>query len=393
MPESDPLASTDIDYWIDIAKRAEAGGFDALFLGDVLALQQGADRHLSDAMDPIVILSALAAKTKRIGLIGTASTSFDHPYHLARRFASLDHISGGRAGWNIVTSSNALEAQNFGLDTMPEHDQRYARAADVVDAALALWDSWDADARIADKQSGRYLDPAKVRVVDHRGPFIRTRGPLNVPRSPKGRPLLAQAGASEAGRDFAARYADLVFTVQASLPEAQAFYADMKARAVRHGRSPDSILIYPGIVPIAAATRDEAEARLAQMSTFMVIEHLLAKLSEFLGVDLSSANLDEPLASSVDIGTPNQSSQSRFAVLVGIARRDGLTLRQLLTRLASGRGHLLAIGSGTEIAATMKEWFEAGAADGFNVMAPVMPHDLQSFIDLVLPHLGISPAA
>jgi FMN-dependent oxidoreductase (nitrilotriacetate monooxygenase family) len=254
MPESDPLASTDIDYWIDIAKRAEAGGFDALFLGDVLALQQGADRHLSDAMDPIVILSALAAKTKRIGLIGTASTSFDHPYHLARRFASLDHISGGRAGWNIVTSSNALEAQNFGLDTMPEHDQRYARAADVVDAALALWDSWDADARIADKQSGRYLDPAKVRVVDHRGPFIRTRGPLNVPRSPKGRPLLAQAGASEAGRDFAARYADLVFTVQASLPEAQAFYADMKARAVRHGRSPDSILIYPGIVPIAAAT-------------------------------------------------------------------------------------------------------------------------------------------
>jgi FMN-dependent oxidoreductase (nitrilotriacetate monooxygenase family) len=344
-------------------------------------------------MDPIVILSALAAKTKRIGLIGTASTSFDHPYHLARRFASLDHISGGRAGWNIVTSSNALEAQNFGLDTMPEHDQRYARAADVVDAALALWDSWDADARIADKQSGRYLDPAKVRVVDHRGPFIRTRGPLNVPRSPKGRPLLAQAGASEAGRDFAARYADLVFTVQASLPEAQAFYADMKARAVRHGRSPDSILIYPGIVPIAAATRDEAEARLAQMSTFMVIEHLLAKLSEFLGVDLSSANLDEPLASSVDIGTPNQSSQSRFAVLVGIARRDGLTLRQLLTRLASGRGHLLAIGSGSEIAATMKEWFEAGAADGFNVMAPVMPHDLQSFIDLVLPHLGISPAA
>jgi FMN-dependent oxidoreductase (nitrilotriacetate monooxygenase family) len=185
MPESDPLASTDLDYWIDIAHRAEAGGFDALFLGDVLALQQSADRHLSDAMDPIVILSALAAVTKRIGLIGTASTSFDHPYHLARRFASLDHISRGRAGWNIVTSSNALEAQNFGLDAMPEHGQRYARAADVVEAALALWGSWDSDARLADKETGRYLDPAKVRAVDHHGTFVRTRGPLNVPRPPK----------------------------------------------------------------------------------------------------------------------------------------------------------------------------------------------------------------
>ncbi len=390
MPESDPLASTDIDYWIDIAKRAEAGGFDALFLGDVLALQQGADRHLSDAMDPIVILSALAAVTKRIGLIGTASTSFDHPYHLARRFASLDHISGGRAGWNVVTSSNALEAQNFGFETMPEHDQRYARAADVVEAALALWDSWDGDARIVDKQSGRYLDPAKVRVVDHRGPFVSTRGPLNVPRSPKGRPLLAQAGASEAGRDFAARYADLVFTVQSSLPEAKEFYTDMKARAARLGRSPESVRIYPGIVPIAAATQDEAKARLAQMNSFMVTEHVRAKLSEFLGADLSNADLEGPLPAGVGTGTLNQSSQSRVAVLVGIARRDQLTLRQLLMRLASGRGHLLAVDTGPAIAATMQEWFEAGAADGFNVMAPIMPHDLQNFIEFVMPHLALS---
>ena len=387
MPESNPLASTDLDYWIDIAQRAEAGGFDALFLGDVLALQQSADRHLSDAMDPIVILSALAAVTKRIGLIGTASTSFDHPYHLARRFASLDHISKGRAGWNIVTSSNALEAQNFGWDVMPEHDQRYARAADVTEAALALWGSWDGDARIADKEAGRYLDQTKVRTVDYEGPFVRTRGPLNVPRSPKGRPLLAQAGSSEAGRNFAARYADLVFTVQSSLPEAQEFYADMKARALRLGRSPESLRIFPGIVPIAAATHEEAEARLTQMNSFMVIEHVLAKLSEFLGTDLSGADLDAHLPNHVGMGAPNQSSQSRVAVIVGIARRDQLTLRQLLMRLASGRGHLLAVGTGPAIAATMREWFEAGAADGFNVMAPVMPHDLQSFIEFVMPHL------
>jgi len=388
MPESNPFASTDLNYWIDIARRAEDGGFDALFLGDVLALQQSADRHLSDAMDPLVILSALAAVTDRIGLIGTASTSFDHPFHLARRFASLDHITRGRAGWNIVTSSNPLEAHNFGLDAMPDHAERYARAADVTQAAIALWDTWRADARIADKQSGRYLDPAKVQPIDHDGPFVRTRGPLNVPRSPQGRPILAQAGASEAGRDFAARYADIVFTVQSDLTDAQAFYRDMKARAVRHGRSPEGVLIYPGIVPIAAATSQEAEDRLTQMNSFMVIEHVLAKLSEFLGADLSEANLDAPLPETIGTNPEqNQSSQSRIAVLVNIARRDDLTLRQLLMRLASGRGHLLAVGTGADIAGTMQFWFENGAADGFNVMAPVMPADLQSFIDLVIPTL------
>lgn len=388
MPESNAFASTDIDYWIDIAHRAEKGGFDALFLGDVLALQQSADRHLSDAMDPLIILSALASVTSRIGLIATASSSFDHPFHLARRFASLDHITKGRAGWNIVTSSNTLEANNFGLDDMPDHAERYARATDVTEAAIALWNSWEADARIADKQSGRYFDPAKVQPVNHDGHFVRSRGPLNVPPSPQGRPILAQAGASEAGRDFAARYADMVFTVQSDLADAQAFYRDMKARAVQHGRAPESLLIYPGIVPIAAPTRQQAEDRLGQMNGFMVIEHVLAKLSEFLGADLAQADLDAPLPITIaDDASKNQSSQSRVAVLVNIARRDNLTLRQLLMRLASGRGHLLAVGTGDDIAATMQLWFDNGAADGFNVMAPVMPADLQSFVDLVVPAL------
>lgn len=388
MPESDPLASTDPDYWIDIARRAEAGGFDALFLGDVLALQQGAERHLSDAMDPFVILSLLAGVTKRIGLIGTASTSFDHPFHLARRFASLDHVSGGRAGWNIVTSSNALEARNFGLDAMPEHDARYRRAADVTEAVIALWESWAPDARIADKTAGRYLDAQKVHAIAHRGPFVSSAGPLNVPRPPQGRPVLAQAGASEAGRDFAARYADIVFTVQATLEEARGFYADMKRRATTLGRDPEKLLIFPGIVPVAATTREAAEVRLAEMNGFAVFEHVLAKLGAFFGADLGGLPLDAPLPDDIGLAETNQSSQSRVAVLVGIARRDGLTLRQLLMRLASGRGHLLAVGTGEEIAETMHAWFEGGAADGFNVMAPVMPADLQSFIDLVMPHLA-----
>jgi FMN-dependent oxidoreductase (nitrilotriacetate monooxygenase family) len=393
MPESNPLASTDLAYWIDIARRAEAGGFDALFLGDVLALQQGHDRHLSDAMDPLVILSALAAVTEKIGLIGTASTSFDHPFHLARRFASLDHISKGRAGWNIVTSSNDREAHNFGLEAMPEHDERYRRAVDVTQAAIGLWDTWDADARVADKTQGRYLDPGKVRRLDHNGPHVRSAGPLNVPRSPQGRPILAQAGASEAGRDFAARYADIVFTVQAALPEAKVFYKDMKRRAAAHGRDPSKLLIFPGIVPIAAQSKAAAELRLAEMNSFAVLDHVLAKLGAFLGANLEAADLDAPLPQSVGSGASNQASQSRESVLVGIARRDNPTLRQLLMRLASGRGHLLAVGTGPDIAATMLEWFENDAADGFNVMCPVMPADLQSFIELVMPELADAAAS
>lgn len=387
MPESDPRAVTKLPFWIDVAKRAEEAGFDALFLGDVLALQAGADHHLSDAMDPIVIMSALAAVTSRIGLIATASTSFDHPFHLARRFACLDHISDGRAGWNIVTSSNVLEAWNFGLDAMPDHAERYARAADVVDAVLALWDSWDADAKIADQQSGRYLDPAKIRRVDHQGPFVRTAGPLNVSRPPQGRPVLAQAGSSEAGRAFAAARADIVFTVQSDLAQARTFYQDMKRRAEKAGRDPGSLRILPGIVPVAAATKAEAEARLGEMNSFAVLDHLIAKGSEFLGVDLTQVDLDAPLPKGAIDAASNQASQSRVAVLTGIAERDKLTVRQLLGRLASGRGHLLAVGTGGEIADVMEEWLDAGAADGFNVMCPVLPGDLQRFANYVMPEL------
>lgn len=388
MPESDPRALTRLSFWTDLAQRAEAAGFDALFLGDVLALQAGADRHLSDAMDPIVIMSALAAVTTRIGLIATASTTFDHPFHLARRFACLDHISGGRAGWNIVTSSNRLEARNFGLDAMPEHGERYARAAEVVDAAIALWESWETDAKVADQRTGQYLDPARIHRVDHDGPFVRTAGPLNVPRPPKGRPVLAQAGSSEEGRAFAASRADIVFTVQSDLAEARDFYTDIKARAVRAGRDPQSIRVLPGIVPIAAATSAEAEARLLQLNSFASLEHLVAKGSEFLGTDLRQVDLDKPLPEGLNTAAGNQSSTGRVAVLLGIAKRDKLTVRQLLARLAGGRGHLLAVGTGEQIASTMCEWVDSGAADGFNVMCPVLPGDLQAFADLVMPILS-----
>jgi FMN-dependent oxidoreductase (nitrilotriacetate monooxygenase family) len=387
MPESDPFATTSLAHWTRLAQIAEATGFDSLFLGDVLALLQGAERHLSDAMDPLVILSALASVTSRIGLIGTLSTSFEAPYHIARRFASLDHITGGRAGWNIVTSSNRLEARNFGLDGLPDHAERYAKASDVVDAAIALWDSWDADARIADKQAELYFDPAKVRAVDHDGPFVRTAGPLNTPRSPQGRPLLVQAGSSEDGRTLAATYADVVFTAQLSLEDARAFYQDIKARAARAGRDPDTVLVMPGIMPVVAGTRAEAQARLDAIDGVIVREHALEQLSEYLQTDARAFNLDAELPEGVGGEERSQANKSRFALIVTLARREGLTVRQLLQRVGGGRGHFLQAGTAAEIADTMQEWFENGAADGFSVMSPVLPYDLESFGALVVPEL------
>lgn len=386
MPESNPLAPATLGYWTDLARTAESAGFEALFLGDILALQEDAEHCQADAPDPIVVLSAMAAVTRRIGLIGTASTSFDHPYHLARRFASLDHLSGGRAGWNIVTSSYRQEARNFGLTDMPEHDARYARAEDVVQAVLALWQSWDADARAPDKMAGRYLAPESVRPVNHQGPYVATAGPLNVPRPPQGRPVLAQAGSSEAGRAFAARHADIIFTVQATLSEAREFRNDIRVRVAAANRDPDSVLVFPGIVPIAGTTVEAARARLDALGGLTVIDHARTKLSKFLGMDLSRADLDAPLRFTANL-SPNQFSQSRTETLIEISRRDGLTLRQLIIRTAAGRGHLLCVGTGPEIAATMADWHAAGAADGFNVMCPVTPADLRGFAQLVCPEL------
>jgi N-acetyl-S-(2-succino)cysteine monooxygenase len=394
MPESDALGSTSLAHWLRLAQTAEAAGFDSLFLGDVLALLQGADKHMSDTMDPIVILSAMAAVTSRIGLIGTASTSFDSPYHLARRFASLDHISNGRAGWNIVTSSNILEARNFGLDALPDHAERYARAAEVVDAVVALWDSWDDDARQPNKADGHYLDAAKLHPVNYHGNFVRTAGPLNTPRPPQGRPVLVQAGSSEDGRALAASRADVVFTAHTTLESAVAFYTDIKARARAAGRDPDQVLVMPGIMPVVAATRREAEARLDDINGVIVRDHAMAQLSEYLQVDARNFELDSPLPASIGDESSSQANKSRFSLIVDLARRDHLTVRQLLQRVGGGRGHFLQAGTASEIADTMQQWFEAGAADGFNVMCPVLPGDLQSFSDLVVPELigrGLRP--
>jgi FMN-dependent oxidoreductase (nitrilotriacetate monooxygenase family) len=259
LPESDPSASLEVSYWTNLARIAERGTFDSVFLADGPALWGHARFRPGGALEPTVLLTALAGATSRIGLIATASTSYNHPYNLARRFASLDHVSGGRAGWNIVTTATAAAAQNFGLDDNPAHAERYRRAAEFTDVSIRLWDSWEDGAELGDKAAGVYADDSRIHEIDYQGEFFKVRGPLNVPRSPQGRPLLVQAGSSHDGREFAARYAEAVFTAQQTLGDAQEFYADLKARVRRLGRDPDQVKILPGLVPAIGST--EAEAR------------------------------------------------------------------------------------------------------------------------------------
>lgn len=387
LPDVDPLAITRLSYWTDIAKRTETGQFDSLFLGDILALQHEVQYSVSGALDTIVVLSALAATTQKIGLIGTASTTFDHPYHIARRFASLDHISNGRVGWNIVTSPTLSEAKNFGRDVIAPSQERYARAEDVLNAVMALWESWQPGARIADKKSGRYLDPSAIHGANYTGAYTRSIGPLTVPRCPQVKPVLAQAGASEIGRSFAGCYADLVFTAQSNLQGARLFYQDVKQRAKDNDRNKNEILIFPGIVPVLGKTHEEAEAKLRYLNSFAMPQSGIERLSYILDIKLSELQLDEPLPERLLQLAEDKNAPSRTRIILGDARLRKLTVRQMVERFMCSRGHLLAVGTPEEVANTMQEWFENNAADGFNVLFPSLPYDIDIFAKNVIPIL------
>jgi FMN-dependent oxidoreductase (nitrilotriacetate monooxygenase family) len=387
LPESDPFANLDLGHWAELAQIAERSAFDSVFLADGPALLGNARYRPGGSLEPTVLLTALAAVTSHIGLIATASTTYNDPYNLARRFASLDHISGGRAGWNIVTTASKAAARNFGLDDNPTHRERYRRAAEFTDVSLALWDSWEDDAQIGDKAAGIFADPAKIHAVDYQGEYFQVAGPLNVPRSPQGRPLLVQAGSSPDGRDFAARYADAVFTAQQTLAEAQEFYADMKARARQLGRDPDEIKILPGLVPFVGSTEEEARSLEDELEELIVPEYGLAQLSKVLEIPVSDLALDERLPESVYERPPVEGAQSRYQLIVDLARRDNLTVRQLIGRLGGGRGHRTFAGTPEQVADTIQEWAQAGAADGFNVMPAVLPSGLELFTEYVVPVL------
>jgi FMN-dependent oxidoreductase, nitrilotriacetate monooxygenase family len=311
LPESDPSASLDLSYWTNLARIAERGTFDSVFLADGPALWGHARFRPGGALEPTVLLTALAGATSRIGLIATASTSYNHPYNLARRFASLDHVSGGRAGWNIVTTATQAAAQNFGLDDNPAHAERYRRAAEFTDVSIRLWDSWEDGAELGDKAAGVYADDSRIHEIDYQGEFFKVRGPLNVPRSPQGRPLLVQAGSSHDGREFAARYAEAVFTAHQTLGDAQAFYGDLKARTEAAGRDRDGIIILPGIVPVLGGTEAEAKARQQEFEELIVPAYGLRQLSDVLEVPYASLELDKPLPAEIPDPDTIEGFQSR----------------------------------------------------------------------------------
>ncbi|BCJ76223.1 monooxygenase [Catellatospora sp. IY07-71] len=387
LPESDPFAQTDVAHFQRLARIAERGKLDSLFLADSPVLWNSIGRRPSGTLEPTVLLTALAAVTEHIGLIATASTTYNEPFNLARRFASLDHISGGRAGWNIVTTAGVDAARNFNLDELPAHRDRYERAAEFVELSLKLWDSWDDDAPLGDKEAGRWGDDDLLYPTEHAGRHFRVAGPLNVPRSPQGYPLLVQAGSSEDGKELAARYAEAVFTAQQTLAEAQAFYRDLKHRTAQAGRDPDTIKILPGIVPAIGSTEAEALALEAELDRLIRPEYARKQLATTLRVDPEVLDLDRELPADLPSEDEIEGAKSRYTLIVTLARRERLTVRQLIGRLGGGRGHRTFAGTPEQVADAIEEWYRSGAADGFNIMPPVLPSGLETFVDHVVPIL------
>jgi FMN-dependent oxidoreductase (nitrilotriacetate monooxygenase family) len=385
-PRTDQHRVLDVAHFQDLARTAERGRLDSVFFADGLAVGPRVERNTLAVFEPITLLSAMAAVTERVGLIATASTGYTSPYLLARAFASLDHISGGRAGWNIVTSGREDEAANFGLDQVPDHADRYARAREFTEVAIKLWDSWEDGAVRLDAGEGVFADPGRVHAIDHAGERFRVRGPLNSPRPPQGRPVLVQAGSSEDGKEFAARYAEAVFTAQRTLDDAVAFYRDLKGRTGRYGRAPEELKVLPGIVPFIAGTEREAGELEAEFTALISPDYALRQLSQMLGVDLTGHPLDAPLPP-----LPGEErirgNKSRFTLVAGLAERESLTVGELIARLGGGRGHRTFAGTPGQVADELQTWFEAGAADGFNIMPPYLPGGLTDFVDGVVPIL------
>jgi FMN-dependent oxidoreductase (nitrilotriacetate monooxygenase family) len=387
LPESDPFAQTDVEHFKHLARVAERGKLDSLFLADSPVLWNSIGRRPAGTLEPTVLLTALAGATEHIGLIATASTTYNEPFNLARRFASLDHISGGRAGWNIVTTAGVDAARNFNLDELPAHRDRYERAAEFVDVSLKLWDSWDDDAPLGDKETGVWGDDGRLHPPEHAGRHFKVAGPLNVPRSPQGYPLLVQAGSSEDGKELAARYAEAVFTAQQTLAEAQAFYSDLKRRTAAVGRDPDTVKILPGIVPAIGSTEAEARALEDELDRLIKPEYARQQLATTLRVSPDDLDLDAELPADLPDEDEIEGAKSRYTLIVTLARRERLTVRQLIGRLGGGRGHRTFAGTPEQVADAIEEWFHSGAADGFNIMPPVLPSGLETFVDHVVPIL------
>ena len=387
-PGAFPDANFNFAHYQQFVQTLERGRFDAFFMADHLAVLNMPMAALKrsatvTSFDPMTLLPALATCTKHLGLIATASTTYNEPYHVARKFASLDHISGGRAGWNVVTSANPHEAMNFGLEEHMEHDARYQRAGEFFDVVTGLWDSWADDAFIRDVDEGLYFDPERLHVLDHKGEHLTVRGPLNVARPIQGWPVIVQAGQSEVGRQFAAERAEVVFSGLSKLTDAQEYYADVKSRAQAAGRSGELIKILPGAFVVIGETLAEAQANKARLDSLVHPDSGLATLSVLLGCDASGFDLDSPLPELPE----SNASRTGQKKLIEMSMRDKMTVRQLAQHVGGSFGTLEMVGTAEMVADQMEEWFTSNGCDGFNVMFPYLPAGLDAFVDKVVPEL------
>jgi FMN-dependent oxidoreductase (nitrilotriacetate monooxygenase family) len=387
-PGTDPLASFTVAHYVDIARTAERAAFDAVFLADGPGIRGDLRHRPFNNLEPTVVLTAIAAATSHIGLIGTLSSTFNDPYDVARRLATLDLISGGRAGWNVVTTAGAEVAANFGLDDEVEHAVRYRRAGEFVEVVRKLWNSWEPDALVGDAERHVFADPARIHRVEHRGEHLAVAGALNVPRSPQGEPVLVQAGASKDGRALAASVGEVIFTAAQTIPDARQYYRDVKGRAARLGRDPEGVVVLPGLSTVIGSTEAEARARRELLAELVPPEYALERLAGQLGVGREDLDLDRPLPWLL-LPEPDSAggSQSFYKVATDLARRENLTVRGLLFRLGGGAGHRIVTGTPEQVADTIVEWVDAGAADGFNLMPDVLPEGLVPFVEHVVPEL------
>lgn len=398
-PETPTAELLDASYYKKLAQTAERGLFDLIFFPDILAVtQERADGKFSSIShgvpyraEPLTTMAFIAGVTERIGLVGTASTTHNEPYNIARQFAFLDHLSGGRVGWNIVTTASDAEASNFGAALLP-HGERYARAGEFVDVVKKLWNSWEADAITVNKKDGIYADPAKVHAIDHHGEYFKVEGPLNVPRSPQNHPVLFQAGASDVGRSFAAKTADAVFFAAHTKSDAKKIGEDIRALASQNGRAADSIRLLPGVMIFVGRTEEEASEKRAALGRLLLPEVGSSLLLELLGVDFSGFALDEPFPT-LDIDLI-PGIKSRYTLLKSMADREEMSLRQVIERVASAAGHRVICGTAVSVADQLIEWFDEGLVDGYAVMWPHLPGSLEDFVELVVPELqrrGVYP--
>ncbi len=390
MPDAQANAAMDIRLWKQMAQAAERARIHFMFWADGIAVRHSArdDDELSfnpriDVFEPLTLIGALSAVTERLGFVASASTTYNEPYHVARKFASLDYVTEGRVAWNVVTSWSEQEAFNFGLDAHVEHGQRYRRAQEFVDVVFGLWDSWEDDAFIRNKQSGRYFDPAKLHTLNHRGEFLRVAGPLNVARPIQGYPVIAQAGSSGPGQDLGARIADLIYTQQKTKQDAVAFYRTVKEHGAKAGRDPDSILVMPGILPVLGRSRAEAKDKFAQMQDMVHPQVGLPILAAVFG-DLSGHDLDGPLPAPL---AASNALKSGYDKLVALGREPGMTIRKLYQTQAGASGHLVFVGTAAEAADVMQDWFVGRGCDGWNLIPPFMPQPAIDCLELLVPEL------